>query len=656
MTAPGSGARELSRGLLEALRPALAADASTLARLAARDVAQVLGLAGLEAALTELGRHDAAVRPREVSHLADRIARLADAVERAGDVTPFVEADRELVALAERLASTEWGAPTGAHEPVAPTLNVADALADLSIEAGPEADRARLSLAVASALRAALDWLGLEEGARVAVKIQDSALTILVRGVHEAGLGPAGAVLASVEGSLGREREGGWLLRVPRATERPSFLLVRQGHLGFALPWHAVARLRMLGRDEADPAGATRLDPLVHPEPGGVERPAALVALGLTRAWFVADRVVWRIAALPQELDEPAPVPGAHAVVEMEGGERFWVMDVAWLLRGVEPLAAPPPLPRPRMASPAPPVVPVRPEAPASLAPAREAAPATERIAPPPERRAAPILEVLSPPPTPSGTAPIVEEFAPPPAPAPEAAPVVGEFAPPPTAGLAARDPAGERTSPENESMATAIEGALAQLRAKRAASAPQAARPASPAAASGAAPAPAPSRSASSLEPPAVSPPAPLPKRPPAPAPTPPPEAAAKAPSASPAPARARRALVADDSLVARMFLTRMLEKRGWMVVSVNDAASLWQELVHGPWELVCADLALPDARGRGHVTRLLDYIGRCAEPPICIVLTRDAADETIALDAGATRLLRKPFEPDRLDALLPR
>jgi CheY-like chemotaxis protein len=121
------------------------------------------------------------------------------------------------------------------------------------------------------------------------------------------------------------------------------------------------------------------------------------------------------------------------------------------------------------------------------------------------------------------------------------------------------------------------------------------------------------------------------------------------------PKPAR-RRALVADDSLVARIFLARLLEKRGWIVELVGDAASLWAELAHGPWGLVCADIALPDAPGSAHVTQLVDRFRGNPAAPWLVVLTRDAQDEREARGAGAAFVLRKPFEPERLDAILPR
>ena len=137
---------------------------------------------------------------------------------------------------------------------------------------------------------------------------------------------------------------------------------------------------------------------------------------------------------------------------------------------------------------------------------------------------------------------------------------------------------------------------------------------------------------------------------------------------SAAPAPAaesdrpsrrlslQGRRALVADDSLVARIFLARLLERRGYSVELVGDGLGLWQELGRGPWSLVCADVTMPDSHGRAHLERLLDYRAACREPFRLIALTRDAGEEREATLAGATLHLRKPFDPGALDDLLDR
>jgi CheY-like chemotaxis protein len=351
----------------------------------------------------------------------------------------------------------------------------------------------------------------------------------------------------------------------------------------------------MFAPHELDRLSEPRLDALAALAPTTAERPAAMMALGLARAWFIADRIVWRIAAHAEESDIAGPFAGATRVVAVESGERYWVLEPAWLLRGVVP-AALPPAPRPRPEGPAPAIVP-SPRAPEPVAPAPLA---HEALAEAAERaleslrgeraaaqRAAAAREALAPvaparpvPPAPDDAAALVDA----------AFTFDAGFAPGPLAPAEATPPPAELT------------GADAVLFGRG------------------------PLFEATRLDRPS--------------------EVAEHTPE--------RRALIADDSLVARIFLGRLLEQRGWIVESVEDAAGLWNELRHGAWTLVCADFALPDATGRSHVQRLVDHFGRSSRPATLVVLTRDEEEERIALEAGATLSLRKPFDPVRLDSLL--
>jgi CheY-like chemotaxis protein len=654
VSASQAGMRELALGLAEALRPALVAGAPPIAAVAARDVAQLMGLTGLEAALAELARHPNAPWPLEVELVAERVARMADAAASEGDLSGFHGADRELGALAAQLAAAEWSEPLAATSRGVATIAADEAFAELALQAAPDALRTRMTMTVASAVRAAVDWLGADECPRVTLDVHDSALTLSVEAKHSGGIGPAGAVLAAVEGSLGREADGRWTIRVATSTERASYLLLRQGRYGVALPWHSVARLRMFARHELDRLVEPRLAPLSTGPASAGEQPAALVALGLARAWFVADRIVWRIAARAEEADVAGPFAGSSRVVAVENGERYWVLDPAWLLRGVAPPDVPPPSPRPRAntttleALPGPAAVPARPAPPVgeSLAESVERALAQLRL----ERGA-------------------------------DAAPVVNDA--PREAGQPA-EPAGRAGSPawsgemavDAMMFSAHVDVLLPALDTPDMPDTPEPAVIDAPPVATLETPAPV-------VAPPAVdalddAPVAELLDSLATQAPTgavvPPSGRAAVAdtpggfPGAERETARAqrpsevaarvplRRALVADDSLVARIFLARLLEKRGWIVETVPDAASLWDELHRGPWALVCADFAMPDAQGAGHVARLVNFLGRRPAPTPCIVLTRDASDEVVAHEAGARLVLRKPFDPGELDMLLPR
>lgn len=599
------GDREITRGVVEALRPALAVDAAAIAQLAARDVAQLLGLTGLEAALAVCETHRGPSRPRDIEHLIARITRVADAAEAEGSLAAFLAADRELQSLASHLEQVVWEAPN-VTSPAA-TYAVLDQLAGLAFEPTEGLPNARIAAPVAAALRAALDWLGVDDRTRTQVSVQDSALELAVRVSFEAGLAPAGAVLASVEGSLGAATDDRWVLRLPLATARPSFLLVRQGHVGLALPWHAVARLRMLREAERTELPETLLTPLVPFGEVGGERPAALLALGLRRAWFTADRIVWRIVAEAEDADIASPVAGLTQMVTVDDEHRYWVVDAAMMLRGVEPASVPAPAPRPR----------------ASLLLDEGNVQRLDATPDEPRREA----------PTPSAVAP-----------RPVASPVAVQPVEDPFAVLDDLLPAIGSEAPEE--LPTARPLAAAPVTAPPTASAVPAAKPAAftpkieilhPEELLG-------PREAVATQPLPATTIAPTPQRL---------SVADVAPLAAILP-RPRRALVVDDSLVARIFLTRMLEQRGFPVTTAENSAELWAELSSKAFGVVFVDVCLPDARGRAHLERVLDLRAQSPEPFAVVVLTRDHDDELVAEGAGARLMLRKPFESAALDQLL--
>jgi CheY-like chemotaxis protein len=107
------------------------------------------------------------------------------------------------------------------------------------------------------------------------------------------------------------------------------------------------------------------------------------------------------------------------------------------------------------------------------------------------------------------------------------------------------------------------------------------------------------------------------------------------------------------DDSLVARVFLTRLLERRGYIVEQAADAAECWSLLPEQEWAVLLIDVALPDARGRQHVADIVAFGAQSGGVPV-VALTRDAAEEREALMAGAVASLRKPFEATAVDDLL--
>jgi CheY-like chemotaxis protein len=433
-----------------------------------------------------------------------------------------------------------------------------------------------------------------------------------VRVAHEPGLAPAGAMLALTGGALLPEAGGRWALRVPLHAERPSFLLVRQGELSLALPWPAVARLRL--GDESVRAAATEpsLEPWTPLERTTGERPAALLARGLRRAWLHFDHIVWRASARPEPARVPGAVPGGHLAVHTEEGAHYWVVDVQEALAHVPELQTPPAQLRARAV----------PAAPGSVIP--------------------------TPPPTAPVEPPVANEIE---------VPVVDA---PPVETPAVEVPAAERVpepvaDPETVTPRPSVPPRLFVLGPEhvRAVARPRA--PLRAAEVTVVAP--------REVAPPAVRTPAPVPPSAPpvtnVPIAEPPSNAGAEPAPVQPeepgAPAAApRRALVVDDSLVARIALARVLERAGWVVEYADRASEMWAALDTGAWGAVFVDVSLPDAAGRAHLRQLVarQLVTRVRFE--LVALTRDRSEEQLVADTGITRTLRKPFAPGAVEGLV--
>jgi CheY-like chemotaxis protein len=550
--------REIARGLAAAVNAALESSRAPrggspgLSWGAAAGVAELLDLHGLTALLGACEEH-AEAPPLAVANVLDRLARLAAETEAQGDIAPFASADRELAALAGMLGAQEWAAPSEPQSRPESVQSLSALLADFQVDDPAAIARAQLSLPVAAGVRAALDWLSADLGGPLHVTVHDASLTLTARVAHEPGLGPAGAVLGLMGGALLPEPDGRWALRVPLHVARPAFLLARQGTLSLALPWHAVARLRIA--DEAARAGMTEptLEPWSPLARASGERPAALLAQGLSRAWLHLDHIVWRVFAIPEPGLAPAAVPGGHLRVRTEEGAEFWVVDVEAALHAVPQLHTPPPRARARAA--------VVAEAPVVQAPVA-GPPAGAPSAQTPEA----VLLVL--------TAEHVHPLAGPHAPAPAAPP----------------------------------EPARVEREARE------------------------------------VPPPAPVTL-----------DASAAQPiGAAPSARASRRALVVDDSLVARMALARVLEREGWVVEGAEDAGQMWDLLMESEWTVVFVDVSLPDASGRAHLRSLVARQLALPHRFELVALTRDGAERRLADDAGITRTLQKPFVAGAIERLL--
>jgi DNA-binding response OmpR family regulator len=132
-----------------------------------------------------------------------------------------------------------------------------------------------------------------------------------------------------------------------------------------------------------------------------------------------------------------------------------------------------------------------------------------------------------------------------------------------------------------------------------------------------------------------------------------PPEESSAPQPPPEETPAPAPRALVAEDSITACIFLERLLVQRGFAVLTVGNARDLHMTVTRESWDLVLVDVDLPDAPSGSGLVDLAPRRADGTESPL-VALVRDREDAALARAAGVLHVLRKPFERSDLDHVL--
>jgi CheY-like chemotaxis protein len=607
--------REIARGLHQAVEAVLDSPVDATALRAARDVAQLLGLRGLDRLLAVLEQHAGKPWPHELAPALDRVRRIAERCSIDNDIEAFRDSDPDLMRLADLISDFEWAEgplPGGADRAVFRAVALSDVLAELPLElrSGDEAfERARLNAPTAAALRAAIEWVNGPSGPHrpIEVAVAEGVLELVCTVQDPTGLVAAHAVLAPVGGQLGPwladlPASGRWLFRVPLVTPRALHLMITQGDLPLALPWASVLRVMMMPSGDLEARAALMapdvplLPPLRPLTRADGECPVVMIASGMLRGLVIADRLVWRLGAEPVPPPSAPPQPLQNAV-RGDDGNLYWVADPGVLLAPLAPPAIATALSETRVES-SPVIVPATtPGDPRALrSPTLDTVPTPESVpAPiPPEDAVAPAPVVDATP----GLAP---------APATEVAPVASSESLDEPSPLTV---SAETTDAPDEPTLESINVAPLPLEPRQ-----------------------------SEAPPPAAPPPAPA--------------AAPEVPPVTSAAASSRRALVVEDSITARIFLVRMLEARGFSVVAVGSGADALREAVRGPWWLVCADVELGDVRGAGWLRMLRERIGITA--PMA-ALVRDRDDREVAMSAGVSRVLRKPFDEAELSELIQR
>lgn len=105
-----------------------------------------------------------------------------------------------------------------------------------------------------------------------------------------------------------------------------------------------------------------------------------------------------------------------------------------------------------------------------------------------------------------------------------------------------------------------------------------------------------------------------------------------------------ALRILVADDTHVSRLFVSRLLERCGHFVQSVPDGKAAIREAATGRFDLILMDVHMPEMDGLA-ATQSLRSAG-LETPVFALTATLAPEDTSLCLAAGMNACLRKPFD----------
>ena len=111
-------------------------------------------------------------------------------------------------------------------------------------------------------------------------------------------------------------------------------------------------------------------------------------------------------------------------------------------------------------------------------------------------------------------------------------------------------------------------------------------------------------------------------------------------------------RAMVVDDSRAVRMLITRALRGFGFEVMEAANGRDALEALdaAEAPMELILTDWNMPEMNGLELVKEIRTRT-RFAATPVIMVSTETERDQmVVALAAGATEYVMKPFTSESL------
>jgi two-component system chemotaxis response regulator CheY len=116
-----------------------------------------------------------------------------------------------------------------------------------------------------------------------------------------------------------------------------------------------------------------------------------------------------------------------------------------------------------------------------------------------------------------------------------------------------------------------------------------------------------------------------------------------------------AKRILVVDDSAAIRQSITYVLQQGGYEVIEAKDGQDGLDTLTTiEPPDLIITDVNMPNLDGIGFIRRIREQI-KFKFLPIVVLTTESQGDKmNEGKEAGATAWIVKPFNADKLLAVV--
>ncbi|HKN64850.1 MAG TPA: response regulator [Gemmatimonadaceae bacterium] len=114
------------------------------------------------------------------------------------------------------------------------------------------------------------------------------------------------------------------------------------------------------------------------------------------------------------------------------------------------------------------------------------------------------------------------------------------------------------------------------------------------------------------------------------------------------------KRVLIADDDRILTQMLSSRLQTLGWVVdVALDAMQAVMFTRQHAP-DIIVLDIAMPGGTGRQALHSLKASSKLRAVPVVVLSGSVDPDEESKMVALGAVEFLRKPIDPDVLDARL--